>query len=31
MMPEAVEHGGKAVGLVTVLGYVVAAFLTLVQ
>jgi len=28
MMPEAFEHGGKQVGLVTVLGYLIAAFLT---
>ena len=31
MMPEAFEHGGKAVGLVTVLGYLVAASLTALQ
>jgi ZIP family zinc transporter len=28
MMPEAFEHGGKTVGLITVLGYLVAAALT---
>ena len=28
MMPEAFEHGGKSVGLITVLGYLVAAALT---
>jgi ZIP family zinc transporter len=28
MMPEAFEHGGRLVGLVTVLGYLVAATLT---
>ncbi len=28
MMPEAFEHGGKAVGLLTVLGYIVATTLT---
>ncbi len=28
MMPEAYEHGGKTVGLLTVLGYLVAAILT---
>jgi len=28
MMPEAFEHGGNLVGLVTVLGYFVAAALT---
>ena len=27
MMPEAVDHGGKTVGLLTVLGYLVAAIL----
>jgi ZIP family zinc transporter len=27
MMPEAFEHGGKGVGLVTVLGFVVATAL----
>jgi ZIP family zinc transporter len=31
MMPEAFEHGGKAVGLVTVLGYLVAAVLAVAQ
>jgi ZIP family zinc transporter len=30
MMPEAFEHGGRAVGLVTVLGYLIAGALTLV-
>lgn len=29
MMPEAFEHGGRAVGLLTVVGYLVAATLTL--
>ncbi len=29
MMPEAFEHGGRAVGLLTVVGYLVAAVLTL--
>ena len=28
MMPEAFEHGGRSVGLLTVLGYLVAAVLT---
>jgi ZIP family zinc transporter len=28
MMPEAFEHGGKTVGLLTVLGYLLAAVLT---
>jgi hypothetical protein len=28
MMPEAFEHGGNAVGLITVLGYLDAAGLT---
>jgi hypothetical protein len=28
MMPEAFEHGGKSVGLLTVLGYLVAAVLS---
>ncbi len=27
MMPEAFEHGGKLVGIFTVLGYLVAAML----
>ena len=27
MMPEAFEHGGKLVGIVTVLGFLVAAIL----
>jgi ZIP family zinc transporter len=31
MMPEAFEHGGNVVGLVTVLGYLVAAGLTVLQ
>lgn len=31
MMPEAFAHGGKAVGLMTVLGYLVAAALVLLQ
>jgi ZIP family zinc transporter len=31
MMPEAFEHGGKEVGLLTVLGYLVAAVLTVAQ
>ncbi len=31
MMPEAFEHGGKLVGLVTVLGFLVAAVLSSVQ
>jgi zinc transporter, ZIP family len=31
MMPEAFEHGGKTVGLLTVLGYLVAAALTALQ
>jgi zinc transporter, ZIP family len=31
MMPEAFEHGGKTVGLLTVFGYLVAAALTAVQ
>ena len=30
MMPEAFEHGGKTVGLLTVLGYLAAAALTAV-
>ena len=30
MMPEAFGHGGKSVGLLTVLGYLVAAVLTAV-
>ena len=30
MMPEAFEHGGKSVGLLTVLGYLAAAALTAV-
>jgi ZIP family zinc transporter len=31
MMPEAFEHGGKLVGLCTVLGFLVAAILAIVQ
>jgi ZIP family zinc transporter len=31
MMPEAFEHGGKAVGLFTVLGFLAAAMLSVVQ
>ncbi len=31
MMPEAFEHGGKTVGLLTVLGFLVAATLTVLQ
>lgn len=31
MMPEAFEHGGKTVGLVTVVGYLAAAVLTVLQ
>jgi ZIP family zinc transporter len=31
MMPEAFEHGGKTVGLLTVLGYLVAAVLAVAQ
>lgn len=31
MMPEAFEHGGKAVGLFTVLGFLVAAILSVMQ
>ena len=31
MMPEAFERGGNSVGLLTVLGYLVAAALTAVQ
>ena len=31
MMPEAFEHGGKLVGLITVLGFLVAALLTFMQ
>lgn len=31
MMPEAFEHGGKLVGLFTVLGYLVAAILSVMQ
>lgn len=29
MMPEAFEHGGRSVGLLTVAGYLVAAALTI--
>ena len=31
MMPEAFEHGGKAVGLFTVLGFLVSAMLSVAQ
>jgi len=31
MMPEAFQHGGRAVGLATVLGYLVAATLSALQ
>jgi zinc transporter, ZIP family len=31
MMPEAFEHGGKLVGLVTVMGFLVAAILSVMQ
>ena len=31
MMPEAFQHGGDSVGLVTVLGFLVAGLLTVVQ
>jgi zinc transporter, ZIP family len=31
MMPEAYEHGGKTVGLVTALGYIVAAVLSVAE
>jgi zinc transporter, ZIP family len=31
MMPEAFEHGGKLVGIVTVMGFLVAAILAVVQ
>jgi ZIP family zinc transporter len=31
MMPEAFDHGGKTVGLFTVLGYLVAAALSVAQ
>ena len=31
MMPEAFQHGGRSVGLVTVLGYLVAAALAVAQ
>ena len=31
MMPEAFQHGGRSVGLVTVFGYLVAAALAVAQ
>jgi ZIP family zinc transporter len=31
MMPEAFEHGGKTVGLVTVLGFAIAGLLSVVS
>jgi ZIP family zinc transporter len=31
MMPEAFRHGGRAVGLLTVLGYIVAGTLSVLQ
>jgi ZIP family zinc transporter len=31
MMPEAFEHGGNTVGLLTVIGYLVAAGLTFIS
>jgi ZIP family zinc transporter len=31
MMPEAFEHGGKLVGLITVIGFLTAAALTFVE
>jgi ZIP family zinc transporter len=31
MMPEAFEHGGKLVGILTVLGFLVAAVLSAIQ
>jgi hypothetical protein len=31
MMPEAFEHGGKLVGLVSVMGFLVAAFLSALE
>jgi ZIP family zinc transporter len=31
MMPEAYEHGGKLVGLITVSGFLVAAFLSALE
>lgn len=31
MMPEAFEHGGRTVGLLTVVGYLVAGGLTVLQ
>jgi zinc transporter, ZIP family len=31
MMPEAFQHGGRSVGLLTVLGFLVAGALTVLQ
>lgn len=31
MMPEVFEHGGKLVGILTVMGFLVAAILAIVQ
>ena len=31
MMPEAFEHGGKLVGLITVMGFLVAAILSAME
>ncbi len=31
MMPEAFEHGGRLIGLFTVVGYLVAAMLAVMQ
>jgi ZIP family zinc transporter len=31
MMPEAFEHGGKVVGLLTVLGFLMAAILAVAE
>jgi ZIP family zinc transporter len=31
MMPEAFEHGGKVVGLLTVLGFLMAAILAVME
>ncbi len=31
MMPEAFEHGGKVVGLLTTLGFLLAAILSLLE
>ena len=31
MMPEAFEHGGKLVGIVTVMGFLVAAILAVME